>query len=208
MKKQIFRAVSLIIAVCVAAGCNGTAEETTTTTAAEIAEETEVSEQAIEPMPEGWSVEKIAALIEIDGNSLKFPCTPEEFESLSEKITLSEPDEIFNYCDIYYDDVNIGTFALNHNSGYCDTIHFDINNFYDTNIVNSITFCGYKIDDAQNINSSLDNDFKYYDVFTVDSGLCFKNYLWNIKQERFSLALVFSEAKTESISFALRKEED
>lgn len=128
-KRQILKALSLLAAVCIAAGCNGnTAVETTSATAeittatAEFTEETEVTEQTMEPIPEGWSVEKIAALIEIDGNPLKFPCTPEEFESLSEKITLGEPDEYFNYCDIYYDDVNIGTFALNKDSGYCDSV--------------------------------------------------------------------------------------
>ena len=212
--KNILKVLSLLAAVCITAGCNGStmAETTTvatnplkitTTTTAEFTEETGVTEQTIEPIPEGWSVEKIAALIEIDGNPLKFPCTPEEFESLSEKITLGEPDEYFNYCDIYYDDVNIGTFALSQDNKYCNAIHFDINNFYNTNIVNLITINYCKIDDARNINLYLDDNFKHNNISNSDNGFCFKNYLWDIDEQSFSLSLVFDGDKMESIALVL-----
>ena len=217
-KKHILKVLSLLAAVCITAGCNGStmAETTTvatnplkitTTTTAEFTEEIGVTEQTIEPIPEGWSVEKIAALIEIDGNPLKFPCTLEEFESLSEKITLGEPDEYFNYCDIYYDDVNIGTFALNRDSGYCDYIQFDINNFYTTSIVEIITFLDFQINDISNIGNFLDDNFDYTRTYTDEYGTTLRSYEYSDGEQCFVLKIVFTEKNIESLTFLLTKME-
>ena len=216
--KNILKVLSLLAAICITAGCNGSvaSETTTTTTAAqittamtteEVMEETDVSEETISPMPEGWSVEKIASLIEIDGNPLKFPCTPEEFESLSEKITLGEPDEYFNYCDIYYDDVNIGTFALNRDSGYCDYIQFDINNFYTTSIVEMITFLDFQINDISNIGNFLDDNFDYTRTYTDEYGTTLRSYEHSDEEQCFVLKIVFTEKNIESLTFLLTEME-
>ena len=134
-KKRILNALSLLIAVCVTAGCNSE-EEKITTAAPEVQDTvtittqttTAASEQIVaekhtfNPFTDNWNAEKIAALIEIDGKSLEFPCTPDEFEKQNENITLGELDIYTSFCDVYYNNVNIGSLLLNQDSGYCESI--------------------------------------------------------------------------------------
>ncbi len=120
--KNILKVLSLLAAVCIVAGCNGsTATETTTPTTttvttqittamttAVVTEETTTAEaeEADEikycKIPEGMTFEDLCKLIHIDGNPVKLPCTVDEFLSVNENLyTYSEPVDLGDY--IFYD---------------------------------------------------------------------------------------------------------
>lgn len=131
MKKHILKMLSVIIALCAAAGCKENTEaeitttiiaQTTTATTAVTTKENIGEEYTFKPFPDGWSTEKISALIEIDGKPLEFPCTPDKLKSQNENITLGELDIYTSFCDIFYNDVNIGSLYLNQDSGYCESV--------------------------------------------------------------------------------------
>ena len=99
-KKHILKALSLLVAVCITAGCNGSAmAETTTTTATTTAEITTVTEQAtittedVEEangikyceIPEGMTFEDLCGLFYYKDTQLKFPCTLDEILALDEE---------------------------------------------------------------------------------------------------------------------------
>lgn len=105
-KRQILKALSLLAAVCIAAGCNGnTAAETTnavditatttaeiTTTSAEVTAETEAGQGEFEEIngkkyckiPEGMTFEDLCGLVYYKDTQLHFPCTIDEILALNE----------------------------------------------------------------------------------------------------------------------------
>lgn len=198
---------AIITAACIVTGCNGsTTTETTTTLSASgpHAAENETAQQNAYPMPEGWSMEKIAALIEIDGKPLKFPCTIEEFESMSEKIRVGEPDEYFNhYCKIFYNDIEIGVFDLNAESNMCELIDLFVYDFYNTEVIDAISFCGYKIDNAADTSAYLNSTLGCDDEFSADSGNIFRKYFQTADEKLLTLSTVSNGDKTEMITIAV-----
>ena len=96
-KKHILKALSLLAAVCITAGCNGsTTTETTTTTATTTAEITTVTEQATITteetngikyceIPEGMTFEDLCGLFYYKDTQLNFPCTLDEILALDEE---------------------------------------------------------------------------------------------------------------------------
>ena len=96
-KKHILKAFSLLAAVCVTAGCNGstTAETTTKTTTAEITTVTEQSIVTTEDVgetngikyceiPEGMTFEDLCGFVYYKDTQLHFPCTIDEILALNE----------------------------------------------------------------------------------------------------------------------------
>lgn len=214
-KRQILRALSLLAAVCIAAGCKQSVSgETSTMTAVQTnlaagigIEKTTISENSeeiINPIPEGWSIEKIASLIEIDGAPLKFPCTPEGFESMSDKISLGQPDEYLNYCDIYYNNTNVGTLTLNLDSGYCDSlmIYTDL-----INDIGEINIKGYEIDKINIIIPYLDDCFTE-NVNPELSSELHKVLQFNEGNNIFVFSFRHNNQEIEMIHFALSYKED
>ena len=105
-KRQILKALSLLAAICIAAGCNAsTAVETTsavditatttaeiTTASAEVMAETEAGQGEIEEIngkkyckiPEGMTFEDLCGLVYYKDTQLHFPCTIDEILALNE----------------------------------------------------------------------------------------------------------------------------
>lgn len=166
MKKHILKMLSVIIALCAVSGCKENAETeitttivaqtTTAATTAVTTKETIDEKYTFQPFPDGWSAEKISALIEIDGIPLNFPCTADEFKSQNKNITLGELDIYTSFCDIFYNDVNIGSLYLNQDSGYCESVMIYTDSLAEIGDI-SINKC--KPSDIEAIASYFNNNF-------------------------------------------------
>lgn len=87
-KKHILKALSLLAAVCITAGCNGnaTAEITTVTEQATITTEDVEETNGIKycEIPEGMTFEDLCSLFYYKDKQLQFPCTIDEILALNE----------------------------------------------------------------------------------------------------------------------------
>ena len=108
-KKHILKAFSILTAVCVTAGCNGsTTAEITTVTEQSIVTTEDVGEtNGIKycEIPEGMTFEDLCGLFYYKDTQLKFPCTLDEILALDEEFIAGEYEEARRFTCIYkYDD--------------------------------------------------------------------------------------------------------
>lgn len=145
-------------------------------------------------LPDNWTLEKVCSLIEIDGNPIKFPCTVEEFQKTAEGITVGEPDSVFGYCDIYYNDVKTGTFALDSEKQLSEFIYINFYDFENYNIINEMTFAGFtgeNVDDINNFmneNCTVSSEIKYNDD---GSHMSLKTYVFDANDVNYKMELAY-----------------
>ena len=205
--KQSLALVGILIMSLSLSGCEKLVEadvsaetklQTTTAVVKNKEENTSVDYPAY-PLPDGWTFEKICALVEIDGTSLIFPCTVEELENLNDKITVGEPDEVFNYCEFFYDDVSMGTIAINRETQLGEFIVFKTDNYINEN-ADKITFAGYTINQVNEINSFMEKNFiissEYHDSYYGNS---LKEWRINNDNINFVIRLQFEKSYLDGI---------
>ena len=90
-KKHFSKALALLAAVCITAGCDGGAATETTTSAGTTAitsTEENLNEKEYCEIPDGMTFEDLCGLFYYNDVQLKFPCTLDEILALDEEFEL------------------------------------------------------------------------------------------------------------------------
>lgn len=164
-------------------------EETTTTI---------VTDGASYPIPEGWSLEKISALVEYNGIPLKFPCTVDDFENIGNEIELVGFDEYRCLYYIYKNDANIIELVTKKDTGESITVFYRFENIDTNEIINEMTFAGYSAEQENEINSFLDENFNLsFEYYSPRANKFYmKSYSFELEGDRnVELRVSFRESK-------------
>lgn len=195
--------VILLFSVCKIANSEAYSPADKANAGISAAAENEQGEEPYDPndipaykLPDNWTLEKVCSLIEIDGNPIKFPCTVEEFQKTAEGITIENSDNIFGYCDIYYNDVKIGTFApdLDSENQLSEFIFIEYYDFENYNIISEMTFAGFTGENVDDINNFMDENFtvssetKYSDD---GSHMSLRTYVFDVKDVNYKMELAY-----------------
>ena len=164
-------------------------EETTTTI---------ITDGAAHPIPEGWSLENICALVKYDGTPLKFPCTVNDLENIGDEIELIGFDENSCIYNVNKNDVNIIQLVTKKDTGESITVFYRFENIDTNEIISEMTFAGYSAKQENEINSFLDENFNLsFEYYSPRANKFYmKSYSFELEGDRnVELRVSFRESK-------------